>query len=233
MKNEEKAGQTRMRRLRWLVIAGWVGLLVMALINRDHFTLEALQQAAPDDFLASAAFLLALFALKSLTFFVYAGLLYMLSGLLFPMPLCFLISVLGSLVMCALPYAAGRWLGEEALSRLPEKYPSLQSFHEKQNANAFLAVIILRLGLRLPSDAVSLYCGASHMPALPYLAASVLACLPNLFTLPLIGSGLLAGSRKEFWLGAGLYAGVFCLSALGAWLWSCTSKSKAERKKIS
>lgn len=57
----------------------------------------------------------ALFAVKSLSIFLYSGLLYAASGILFPLPVAIAVNIAGTAVMVSIPYWLGKRLGSQAV----------------------------------------------------------------------------------------------------------------------
>ena len=64
----------------------WGVIIVFVLINREKFSADAIISYTPDNLWLAAIAMLALFALKTLSVVFYSGLLFTVSGMLFPLP---------------------------------------------------------------------------------------------------------------------------------------------------
>ena len=168
----------------------WAAVVVFAFLHRDRFTLDALLRFAPENRPLAALVMLGLFALKSVTVVLYAGLLYAASGILFPLPAAILINVCGAAVMALVPYAIGRRAGAEFLLRLREKYPRLNALERMRSGGNFWFALLLRAVRVVPFDVGSLYLGAARMPPAPYLLGSVTGALPSAILYPVMGANL-------------------------------------------
>lgn len=189
------------QKMRWIkaaVVILWSAVLVFFFLHRKDFTLDSLMNARPDNLFAAALFMLGMFALKSMTFFFYSGLLYLADGMLFPFPIALLVSLMGAWIMVSLPYGIGRWLGKDARARLLDQYPKLQALDAFQSDNEFFSILLARVIGRLPSDLVSLYFGASQAKYGIYALASVLCCIPHMITYPLMGANIKTPGSPEF-----------------------------------
>ena len=187
MKKGKTARESRLETaMRTVGILMWIALVVLVFIHRDRITVEAVLERVPENRWDAAFLMLVFFTLKGMSMVLYAGILYTASGLLFPLPLAFLVNILGTLCMVTAPWLCGRFVGGDAAERFDAKYPAaarLASFREK---NDWLFSLGVRLLGGLPSDPLSLYLGAVKLswPALVF--GAVLAYLPKAVTLPLM-----------------------------------------------
>lgn len=178
----------------------WAGVLVFIFIHRKDFTIDTILNAKPNNLFLAALFMIFLFGLKSLTIFIYSGLLYLADGIMFPLWMAVIVSLIGTFVMFTIPYVLGRWLGKDSREHLLEKYPQLQKLDSFQSDNAFLSVLIARIA-RLPADVLSMYFGMIQIRYPMYILASVLSMVPHMITYPLMGSSINDPSSPQF-LGA-------------------------------
>lgn len=88
----------------------WAAIVILCLIYKDQITVDSIVAYAPDNMLVAAVVMLMLFAVKSVLVFIYCGLLYAASGILFPVPIAFFVNILGSLIMATIPF----WIGKRA-----------------------------------------------------------------------------------------------------------------------
>ena len=85
-------------------IVFWAVIVILCLIYKDQITVDNIVAYAPDNMFVEAVVMLMLFAVKSVLVFVYCGLLYAASGILFPVPIAILVNILGSLIMATIPF---------------------------------------------------------------------------------------------------------------------------------
>lgn len=188
MNQDEKAKKlAALQKLLALVL--WAAVIVFCWTHRSIFSADGISQAAPENPFLAAMFLLVLFAVKSLSFVLYAGILYAASGILFPVPWSILLNILGSIIVVTIPYWLGRKGGRDAAERIRRKYPRAEAIHQLRAKNDFLFAFLARM-LRLPSDVASMYMGAVEVSFWPYFLGSLLAVLPHTITYPMIGRNI-------------------------------------------
>lgn len=180
------------KRILYWVFGGLFCLVMLALFFsvKDAFTLDGLINATPQNQILAVFFILCLFAIKSVLFFIYGGLLYALCGVLFPLPGAILINIVGSWLMITLPYYFGRKKGEKAWRRLLKKFPKLQILQQLPNKNEISSCFVLRLIGKLPGDLVSVYLGASGIGYVAYVVGSMLGFMPSLIAFSIMGRNI-------------------------------------------
>ena len=119
-----------MKKYQIILILVWAALLLFCLLNKDRFTVDGVLSYTPENAVLSAAFMMFLFALKSISVFIFSGILFAANGILFPLPAAILLNVLGAAVMVSLPYWLGRRLGGDVVGRIVEKYPKAAAFRQ-------------------------------------------------------------------------------------------------------
>ena len=87
--------------------------------------------------------MLALFAVKSLSIFLYSGLLYAASGVLFPLPVAIAVNLAGTAVMVSLPYWLGKKLGSQAVQYILHRWPKSAMLHDLRGGSDFFFVLIV------------------------------------------------------------------------------------------
>ena len=97
----------------------------------------------------AAAMLWALFAVKSLSIFLYSGLLYAASGILFPLPVAIAVNIAGTAVMVSIPYWLGKRLGSQAVQYILHRFAKSAMLHDLRGGSDFFFVLIVRLLGRL------------------------------------------------------------------------------------
>lgn len=198
--------------LKIAVICFWILLIIALIVFRRFLNLETLQAVIPSDTWTAFWIVMLLFALKSMSVFIYQGFLYILDGLLFPSPLSILVSLAGSTVMVSVPYWLGRWLGSGLAKEMVERIPVLAKLEETRIGDDFSTVLMLRMVGRIPSDPFSLFCGVHKIQFWPYLGASLISCVPAILTMPLIGHGIAGHDWKSVLFGVVLSLAVFALT---------------------
>ena len=83
----------RLRLAKCLLALVWLAIIAVCLLHKDEFTLEGILSYTPRQPVLAAAMLWALFAVKSLSIFLYSGLLYAASGILFPLPVAIAVNI--------------------------------------------------------------------------------------------------------------------------------------------
>lgn len=183
--------------LRVALLLVWVAIIAACLLHREDLTLEGILRYTPENLWAAAGVMLLLFALKSVSMVVYAGILYAASGLLFPLPMAIAVNLCGAVVMLSLPYFIGKKGGASAVDYIRAKYPKAQALHELQTKNDLVFAFAARI-IRVPSDVASLYLGAVGLNYRNYLLGSLLGILPHLITYPVMGMSVKDVHSTEF-----------------------------------
>ena len=198
-----------------IILCVWLVILGTCLLYRDRFSVESVLQASPQNMLLAALFLLLLFALKSLSVFIYSGILFIASGILFPLPAAILVNLLGAAVMVSLPYWLGRQVGGELIDSIARKYPKTASLRQLQMENELFLSFITRMVNILPSDVLSLYMGASGVHYGKYLLGSVAGMLLTIITFPIMGSSITDPASPLFIVSAAVQVVVTVVSITG------------------
>ena len=207
-----------MKKYQIILILVWAALLLFCLLNKDRFTVDGVLSYTPENAVLSAAFMMFLFALKSISVFIFSGILFAANGILFPLPAAILLNVLGAAVMVSLPYWLGRMLGGDVVGRIVEKYPKAAAFRQLQTGHELLFSFIARAVNILPSDIVSLYMGAMGISYRKYLPGSILGMLLSLITFPIMGMNIANPGSPAFLWSIGIQAAVSAVSIGGFWL---------------
>lgn len=207
-----------MKKYQIILILVWAALLLFCLLNKDRFTVDGVLSYTPENAVLSAAFMMFLFALKSISVFIFSGILFAANGILFPLPAAILLNVLGAAVMVSLPYWLGRRLGGDVVGRIVEKYPKAAAFRQLQTGHELLFSFIARAVNILPSDIVSLYMGAMGISYRKYLSGSILGMLLSLITFPIMGMNIANPGSPTFLWSIGIQAAVSAVSIGGFWL---------------
>lgn len=205
-------------KYRALLILIWAAVLVFCLLNRERFTVDGVLLYTPENAVFSAVFMMFLFALKSVSVFIFSGILFAANGILFPLPAAILLNVLGAVIMVSLPYWLGKKLGEDMVGRIAAKYPKAEEFRQMQIGHEFVFSFVARAINILPSDILSLYMGAIGISYRKYLPGSILGMLLSLITFPIMGMNITEPGSPAFLWSMGIQVVVSAAAIGGAWL---------------
>ena len=195
----ERQGRKLWKRLGGIAgVGAWIFLVAECWYHRGALTVENLSGLAPENLWLAFMALIALFAVKSVTVFLYCGILYAASGVLFPLPAALAVNLFGTAVMVTIPYLIGRRRGMPALDRLEKKYPKMQAVKALHSRGDFMFSFLSRVIKVISSDLVSFYMGASGTAYLPYLCGCLLGMLPPMLTFPIMGMRIRKPGSPEF-----------------------------------
>ena len=206
-KSEKKEGLSdaqKLRRAEAVMGLVWVAIIVVCLVKKNDFTMEGILNYTPSQPLLAALVMLALFAIKSLSIFLYSGLLYAANGILFSLPVAILLNIAGTAVMVSIPYWLGKKLGSRAVQYVLDHYPKASTLHELRSGNDFFFVLIIRLLGILPADILSAYMGAVGIQYRAYLPACLLGFLATCILFPIMGMNISNPNSPQFMMAAGI-----------------------------
>lgn len=198
----------------------WLPLLVLCVGGlalwpyREMLTADRIAAQSPKQMGLAAAFLLALYAVKSLSVAFPLSALEAAGGLLFPFPAALAVNLCGVAVAQAVPYLLGR-RERGGLSALIERHPRLAVL-EQPSGKPGRTVFLLRLGGATPGDLVSMYLGAAGVDWRAYFAGGLLGSLPRVASATLLGAALWDIGGARFWVSLAIGA---ALTALSLALW--------------
>ena len=198
----------------------WLPLLILcvgALVlwpYRASLTAERIAARSPRQAGLAAAFLIALYAVKSLSVAFPLSALEAAGGMLFPFPAGLAVNLCGVAVAQTVPYLLGR-REQGGLAALTGRYPKLAVLEQSAGSSG-RTVFLLRLAGVSPGDLVSMYLGAAGVSWRKYLAGGLLGSLPRVASATLLGTALWEIGGPRFW--ASLCIGAL-LTALSLVLW--------------
>ena len=209
------------RAYKIILLCVWLVILTVCLVNRDQFSVDGVLHYSPRNPLLAVLFMLFLFALKSLSVFIF-------SGILFPLPAAIAVNVLGAAVMVSLPYWLGRKLGKDAADGILEKYPKAAALRRMRTGRELPLSFITRAINILPSDILSLYMGATGINYPRYLTGSLLGMALSLVTFPIMGMNITEPASPWFWASIVIQILVSVFFIGGDWL--CYRKKRREEE---
>lgn len=184
---EEKLKITANFLRKFIVLTLWLILIVSFLLQRDRITLDTLVNYTPSNTFVAILVMLFLYVFKSFVIFFYGGLLYAASGVIFPLPLAIAVNVIGTLIMCSIPFFIGYKSGSKLLDKLCTKHPKIQLIKEIQQKNEFFVSFFVRIVGILPADIVSMYLGASKTRYATYIFGTLSGMLPSIISFSVMG----------------------------------------------
>ena len=156
--SDEKIHYKRIYKI--ILIFIWAAILIVCFRHREYFTVDGVLGHSPQNTVLAAVFMLFLFALKSVSVFIYSGFLFIANGILFPLPTAILLNTVGACIMLSLPYWLGRQLGKGVIDHIVSKYPKAAALKQVRTSHEFVLSFFTRAVNILPSDVLSLYMGA-------------------------------------------------------------------------
>ena len=229
MKEDKKIVDFEFLRKSAILII-WVVIITLVFIKRESITLESIVSYSPENTFVAVAVMLSLFLLKSISFFIYGGLLYAASGVIFPFPLAIVVNAVGTVIMCSVPFFIGRKAGTPLLERLFKKHTKLQIIKYFQENNEFFVSFFTRIVGILPADIVSMYMGASRTKYKNYLSGTILGLLPSMITFCIMGMKADDVSSPAFILSALFELLLMVASVVYVFLWQKKHKKNEEKK---
>jgi len=190
----------------------WICLMILCFIFRDRLTVEGIVNFVPPNPVVAAGVMLLLFCIKGVSVFIYCGLLYAVSGVLFPLLAALTVNILGSALMISLPFWIGRKAGADALERLIARNPKLHLLKEIPNQNGVAVTFFVRIVGILPSDPVSMYFGASGIRYTSFLVGSVSGLLPMIVSFTVMGMSVQDMTSPAFIISVCVELGLMILS---------------------
>lgn len=218
----------RSRKYKVILLCVWLVILAVCLVNRDRFSVDGVLRYSPRNPLLAAVFMLLLFALKSLSVFIFSGILFAANGILFPLPAAIALNVLGAAVMVSLPYWLGRRLGKDAVDSVIAKYPKAEALRQMRTGRELSLPFITRAINILPSDILSLYMGATGINYPKYLAGSILGMLLSLITFPIMGMNITEPTSPWFWASIVIQVLVSAVFIGGYWVYYRKKRREAQ-----
>ena len=211
--------RTLQKIIKYGALAIWAILILIVVVNRNKITADLIVNYTPSNLFLAALVMLLLFALKTMSVFFYSGILYTVSGLIFPLPVAVLVNALGLVVMIAEGYLNGRFLGSDLVGTVSEKYPKIVPILKLEDKRPFLFTLLLRMMKIINFDMGSMYMGATKAAFVPYAAASFLTVVPELILFAVVGKGISDLSAGNVFVAVIIYAAITIASMLLiAWL---------------
>lgn len=204
-----------MKKWRWLPLLLLCAGALALWPHREALTAERIAARSPRQAWLAAAFLLALYGVKSLSVAFPLSALEAAGGMLFPFPAALAVNLCGVAVAQTVPYLLGR-REQGGLTALVEGHPRLAVLERPGSARPGRTVFLLRLAGASPGDLVSMYLGAAGVSWRAYFTGGLLGSLPRVASATLLGAALWDVGGPRFWLSMGVGA---ALTAVSLALW--------------
>lgn len=202
------------RLLRYVPIAVTAALTLSCILGARRFTVEELLSYTPESLPAAAAVLLCAYAVKSLSVVFPISLLYIASGVIFPLWVAWGVNLAGLWICVTLPYWVGRISGREAARGVVRAYPKAARVSEIVERNRVFTAYLLRVVGLIPGDIASILLGAMGVEYRGYLAGSLLGLLPGMLIQTALGGYADRPSSPLFWVLCLLMVLISAVSAL-------------------
>ncbi len=142
--------------------------------------------------------ILILFALKTFVMILPYNAIYLLSGVMFSLPVAFLVNVAGTVVQLTLSYYKGKHF-QSMVPMFLHKFRRLNHVLERDGGN-----LMLLFGLRVvpffPLNTVSELYGNGNCGFLQFIVVSIVGLIPKLVGYTLIGKSVFNPSSPLFWI---------------------------------
>ena len=188
------------RLLRYVPISVTAALALSCILGARRFTVEELLSYTPPSLPAAAAVLLCAYAVKSLSVVFPISLLYLASGVIFPLWLAWGVNLLGLWICITLPYWVGRISGQGLARHIVQTYPKAARVDQVVARNQVFTAYLLRVLGLLPGDLVSILMGAMGMGYRGYLTGSLLGLLPGMLIQTALGGYADRPTSPVFWI---------------------------------
>lgn len=216
------------KKSRAVFVFLWIVLFCIILSYRDGISIDKIVSFSPDNALLAALIILVLFTAKGCSGLINADILYTSCGVMFSLPFALLIGMLGSFLMCTMPYFPSYKGGAELMDKLLQKHKKLEKVYSFPNENQFLFAFLLRLFGIIPFEVVSMYLGSCRLSYRNYIGGSMLGLFPSVFAFTVIGEYLSSPTSVQFISATVLKLSLPLFALLGSSLW----KKKIRRKRI-
>jgi len=202
-----------------LLAAVWILIIIVCAVNLKDFSVEQVLSFTPENLWYAVLIMCGLFFLKSLSIFIYSGILFTVNGIIFPMALAIAMDCVGIAIMSTAPFFLGRRLGKGAVDAIKNKYPAFRELDRTGHENEFLFTTILRLIHFLPSDIVSAFLGANDFSYGKYLAGSIIGVIPSAVMFSFMGTSVSEPGSPQFIISTAVQIAIILFSFVAAaWL---------------
>ena len=202
------------RLLRYIPLSITIILTLSCILGARRDTLEELLHYTPESLPLAALLLFCAYGVKSLSVVFPISLLYVASGVIFPLWAAWGLNLLGLCLCVTLPYWVGRISGREVAEHICRRHPKAAQATGIATRNGVFTAYLLRVLGILPGDLMSILLGAMGMEYRGYLMGSILGLLPGMLIQTALGGYAHRPASPVFWLLCLLMVAVSAASAL-------------------
>lgn len=205
--------------LRYIPLTICLVFIIWYLLKGENISVDTILSRVPSTPWRAAAFMIALYAAKSMSVVFPIIVLHIAGGFLFSPAVAILVNSIGTVVGFILPYLIGRISGADYADSLMMKYPKFADVISKLDSKGFVMSFFLRIISCLPGDVVSIYFGATKADFVKYLLGSFLGTLPGIITATLLGMSVTVPSSPMFWISLSLTVCISIFSFILYFIW--------------
>ena len=170
-------------------IAIMIVTVILVIIFRKSITTENIMNLAPDNLFLASLLIITLFAFKAISVMFPGTVLYVITGMIFPNWLAFIVAIIGTIVEIVITYYMGVLCGEiKLITKLKQKSKFKKLFEEGEKNENILVYLSRIIGL--PYDVMGMFWGAVGAKVIPYTFFSVLGKLPKVVIETFIGTSV-------------------------------------------
>lgn len=188
----------KIQYLKFIPLGIMIGLAIIFVIYKDEFTVSNISEHSPSHILFAIIFLLALYALKSLSIVFPVAVLVAVGGYIFGIGGGIVVNIFGIAIALSIPYWIGRFTTIGTSQNWLEKYPKLNKFVKIGQGNAFIFSLFSRTLFFLPCDILSIYMGTIKINYFKYILGGVIGFLPSIICTTIIGENVEDVSSPAF-----------------------------------
>ena len=193
-------------------VAPFVMIAICAVLYFTTFrsiTAEQLLQYTPKNIWLAAIVIIAMFSLKSLTFFFPMIAIITACGMAVPNIWAALaINTIGIFCMMNIPYLIGKFAQREYVEKLVMKHKKMHEIISLNMSNGVFFAFFLRIINCLPYDVVSMFLGSVNMKWRDYIIGSMLGTLPGMICCTFMGNYLDDPLSAKFILSVAVNVGI-------------------------
>lgn len=173
-------------------VAPFIMIAICAVLYFTTFrniTAEQLLKYTPENIWLAAIVIIAMFSLKSLTFFFPMIVIVTACGMTAPnMWAALAINTMGIFCMMNIPYLIGKFAQREYVEKLVMKHKKMQEIISLNMSNGIFFAFFLRIINCLPYDIVGMFLGSVNMKWRDYIIGSMLGTLPGMICCTFMGN---------------------------------------------
>lgn len=197
---------------RGLLVLIIITLVIILLLNREYFTVEAILNLTPGDLITAGFVFILFYAIKSISFVFPISVLQICAGLIFGPRWGFVVNILGEAVGVTLPFFLARFIFPNAKDKLFSKYPKIEDAVGRYRDREFMLAFLLRTMGFIPIDVGSSAMGLMKLDFKKYFFGSLCGVLPGTIAVTCFGSAVRNPGSAAFFISLGF---IVLVSAVG------------------